>query len=269
MALKTFNSELGFGIFNENGDVAIKLLRSAGAPDGTSTGQADAPIGSILMTETGEFYKKIADADVASDWKRMSSEDATDMFITAGIDIATNGTVANGDSVEEAFGKLQANQDDLLTALGVAQGDVDMGTFTGSVISDNVSAKVALQELETFAENIAGGSEDTASGITTPVRLGAELVDNSDYCEYEIMVKDSANPENKEVVKIGALHDGSASADATVVDYNKFSKLRVGASFNVTIDVTLSGAGAAQDFAVEISSTEISGVDAVVRKVCI
>lgn len=270
MALDTFNAELGFGILEENGvSEAIRLIRTNAAPDGTSFGQSEAPLGSILLRESGEIYQKRANAGTGSDWRRVSSEDASDSFLTSALDILTNGTITAGDSVEVALGKLQANQDDLLTTVGVAQGDVDMGSFTGSVISDNVSVKTALQELETFAENISGGSNDSASGITTAQRLGAELVDTSDYCEFEVIIKETANPENKQILKIGSVHDGSASADATEVDFNKFSKLKVGSNFNYSIDVTLNGSGAAQDFAVEISSSEPSGVDATVRKVCL
>ncbi len=40
----------------------------------------------------------------------------------------------------------------LLTASGLASGAVDLGTFTGATISDNVDLLAALQELETEVE---------------------------------------------------------------------------------------------------------------------
>lgn len=59
------------------------------------------------------------------------------------------------------------------SALGVASTDSDMGTFNGSTISDNVSTKVALQELETYAEGIGGGSGE--ANTSSNVGGGAEL----------------------------------------------------------------------------------------------
>lgn len=50
----------------------------------------------------------------------------------------------------------------LREGLGVAQGDSDMGTFTGGVISDNASVKTALQELETYAESNSAAAVEAA-----------------------------------------------------------------------------------------------------------
>ena len=269
MALTTFNVELGFGILTENGQEKISLIRSAGAPDGTSNGQSEANEGSLLLTESGELYKKIANAGAASDWKRISSEDASDSFLTSALDILTNGTIADGDSVEVALGKLQANHDDLLTTVCVTQGYTDMGTYTGGVLTDNQSVKTNIQELETAIDNISGGSTEIVNGITTAQVLGLELVDNSDYCEFEVVIKESASPDNKKIFKIGAVHDGTTSADATQIKNNKFSRIRIGSNFNVSVDAVLQGSGVTQEFGIEISSTEVSGVDAIVRKVCL
>ena len=81
--------------------------------------------------------------------------------ILAGLDVATNGTVAATDSVLAAIGKLAANQSDLVTLSGVAQGSVDLGTFTGTTIADNSDIKSALQALETAVEEI-----DTSADLT-------------------------------------------------------------------------------------------------------
>ena len=72
----------------------------------------------------------------------------------------TNTTGVTGAYTKDAIDLLN-NQKGRATALGVGAQDDDMGTFTGSTISDNVDAKVALQELEVFAEGI-----NTAAGIT-------------------------------------------------------------------------------------------------------
>jgi len=52
---------------------------------------------------------------------------------------------------------------DLRTTTGTVDGDTDMGTFSGSTISDNVSAKAGMQELETEVELKIDSSEKGAA----------------------------------------------------------------------------------------------------------
>ena len=87
--------------------------------------------------------------------------------VLTGIDLTTNGTVAATDSVLVALGYHNANQLDLITLSGVAQGAVDLGTFTGTTIADNVTIKAALQALETSLEEIDVNVNDliTLSGV--------------------------------------------------------------------------------------------------------
>lgn len=55
-------------------------------------------------------------------------------------------------------GRTNDINNELVALLGAGDRNaVDMGTFTGNVISDNVDVKVALQELETAVESAAGG----------------------------------------------------------------------------------------------------------------
>jgi hypothetical protein len=56
--------------------------------------------------------------------------------------------------------------DDLITLTGVAEGSVNLGTFTGTTITDNVTIKVALQELETAVEATASTSMGGLSDVT-------------------------------------------------------------------------------------------------------
>lgn len=52
----------------------------------------------------------------------------------------------------------------LVTLTGVAVDSVNLGTFTGGVISDNVTIKAALQELETYTEGTVSKAGDTMTG---------------------------------------------------------------------------------------------------------
>jgi hypothetical protein len=60
--------------------------------------------------------------------------------------------------------------DDIITLSGVAEGAQHLGTFTGSTISDSVTIKAALQELETAVEGVGGGHD--------PITLSTDLGNN-------------------------------------------------------------------------------------------
>lgn len=70
--------------------------------------------------------------------------------------------------------------DDLVTLSGVSDGAVNLGTFTGSTISDNQTIKSALQALETAVESSGGGSTVVefaeTSGVNTNNRVSAGYV---------------------------------------------------------------------------------------------
>lgn len=53
--------------------------------------------------------------------------------------------------------------DDLITLSGVAEGSTNLGTFTGSTISDSRTVKAALQDLETSLESVSGGGASATS----------------------------------------------------------------------------------------------------------
>ena len=57
--------------------------------------------------------------------------------------------------------------DNLVTLSGVADGSTDLGSFTGSVISDNTDVKGALQELETHTESIEATVATNVNDIAT------------------------------------------------------------------------------------------------------
>jgi hypothetical protein len=79
----------------------------------------------------------------------------------------------------QTFAQMQGSLsiDDIITLTGMAEGSVNLGTFTGTTINDNITIKAALQALETAVEgpgsaNIeddiygAGWNGDTANGAS-------------------------------------------------------------------------------------------------------
>lgn len=77
--------------------------------------------------------------------------------VEARVDTAETNITANTGNIasnDVDIAELQANQNDLITLTGVAENDTDLGAFTGTTITDNVTIKQALQQLETFAESV-------------------------------------------------------------------------------------------------------------------
>lgn len=103
--------------------------------------------------------------------------------------------------------------------------------------------------------------------VSTPTNIDCIKVDDFDSAEWEVTVRPTAaaDDEKKEKFKVSYLHDGSASADATLVDYDVFSKLKTG-PFNLTVDVVLSGAGASQEVCLELTTTEAGGITYTARR---
>lgn len=105
---------------------------------------------------------------------------------------ASKGTPLTHNEVDANFTNLQTTADGAASdaaqalndkanasAIGVTSGDSDMGTFTGATISDNVTAKVALQELETAVESASGSAATKANA--TAVGVSAAAADMGTY----------------------------------------------------------------------------------------
>lgn len=157
---------------------------------------------------------------------------------------AQNGTVSSADSVNSAIEKLDGNQQDIQTSSGISQGDVDYGTFTGTILPDNATNKELHQAMESYVEGIETSGKVT--NVTTLQNVDTVLVDSYHEIEWEVVAFEQANPENKKYLKLSMLHNGTSTADATDYDLDKFSRKRIGSNFNVKFSVDLDGVGAAQ-----------------------
>ena len=67
--------------------------------------------------------------------------------------------------------------DNLVTLSGVAKDAVNLGTFTGSTITDSVVVKVALQELETEVETKIASETLTLTAFQTVVAASSDFAD--------------------------------------------------------------------------------------------
>lgn len=215
-------------IVGENSDSGIQFLFGSGAPGGDAGEQDDAPLGSVyLRTDSYKFYKKDIDTNAASDW----------------IDLGS-----------------------FFDLIGVSEDDLDLGTFTGNIISDSNDVKGALQELETYIENNVV-EDKSGSGVTTETVIDDELVDDILAVEYLVVISLNSAPAQRRALLITISHNGTVSADATATDDSVFSKLKHGAAFNYTLSSGVSGTGAAQKMELKLASTEGGGVDYNIRKI--
>lgn len=169
---------------------------------------------------------------------------------------AGSGDPGSGDSVESAIEKVDGNNDAQDTLLGTSQGDTDLGTFPGDIISDSNSVKGALTELEAAIEAIeTEASVNVPAATPTPVL--PLLVDDFNYIEYEVWCFEQSDETAKEGFKFTVLHDGTSVADATDngTDNSVSNKHNINKISGLTIDHVLTGTGAAQTIALEISAT--------------
>ena len=100
------------------------------------------------------------------------AENSTDLGTFTGSTIADSETVKGAlqdletevetKAATSVVNEIDANVDDLITLSGVAENSTDLGTFTGSVITDSSTVKAALQELETEVETISSAQGDLA-----------------------------------------------------------------------------------------------------------
>ncbi len=173
--------------------------------------------------------------------------DATDLGTFSGSIIEDNR------DIKEAFQDLEDSTGNLVTLSGEALDAVDHGTFTGATIPDNSDTHAALQALETSLESAQTTGKVT--GITTLVTIDSVLVDNFHEIEWEIVSWEEATPANKKFEKLGALHNGTAAADASASDIDVFAKKRIGSNFNSVYSVDFDGVGVAQTMRLRASSS--------------
>lgn len=194
------------------------------------------------------------------------AENSTDLGSFTGSTIADNDTVKEAlQDLETAYEETDQNVDDLISLSGVAENATDLGTFSGSIIPDSSTVKAALQSLETYTQAIEGGVAIQVSGVTTAQVVDSMLVDDVLSAEWEIVAWEDAAPSNKVFQKITALHNGTASADATTVDDVVHTKLKVGSNFNAVFTTSLNGAAGAQVMRLSAESSS-AGISMEIRR---
>jgi hypothetical protein len=171
--------------------------------------------------------------------------------------------VANADDLETAIGKLdtqaKANADNItsndgdITNLQNSVGDTSDYSSNNHVV-DTESLAVSVGKLDAALGNSIDRSSST--NITTATNVDSVLVDDFLAVKWVIVASKNTDNSDRESMEILAVHNGDV-ADATEVDWNDYGRLAVGNTISgLSANVVLSGAGASQVMALQISSTD-------------
>lgn len=142
-----------------------------------------------------------------------------------GINLATgyaaaSGDVTDADTVQSALQKIDGNVDAIEDAVGVAQGATDMGTYTGSIISDNQSAKENIQELEVDAEALQSAVGIAPEAVDMGIYTGTIISDNGtakeniQELEVDVDAMQTLSGVAPEAVDLGAFTGGVIADNA-------------------------------------------------------
>jgi len=189
---------------------------------------------------------------------------ATGIALSGGYASAA-GVVAAGNSVELAIEKLDGNQKNIYTALGIVQGDTEMGAYPGGIITDDVPQTTVNTELEAAIEKISL-QKNGVLVQNVAVNTDSYDVDEFQTATWVIVARDTANPARVKRLEIQQIHNGHGAADATISRESRDEKVNIG-NVNLQIDTVLTGVGAAQQVHLELETNEASGISYTVERI--
>lgn len=165
---------------------------------------------------------------------------------------AGSGNITNADTVNSAIQKADGNIDAVNSQIGRGQTDTHMGTYTGSIIPDDESAKQNIQSLELNIED--NHARKLKAAVTTEDTLDEVLVDDKRHVVWNVWMSLDSAPENVETLEIFAVHNGKAAADADDTDDAVGPKLKIGSAVGGVVSVDLDGTGATQKMRLRVSA---------------
>ena len=129
--------------------------------DGTGTDDQTIDVLSLAGTTLSLSLENDGQASQTVDLSSLQDGTGTDDQTAVEVPFSPTGNILSSD-VQSMGEELQTQIDGLQTTSGVSNGATNLGTFSGSTISDNTTTKAALQELETAVES-SGGSTQVAT----------------------------------------------------------------------------------------------------------
>jgi alpha-tubulin suppressor-like RCC1 family protein len=157
------------------------------------------------------------------------------------VDYVPSGDLSSTD-VQAAIDELD-DEKSSNTLLGVSSGANDLGTFTGTIISDNTTVKNALQELETDTEtnnakvtNATHTGEVTGSGALTldPTAISNKTLDVALTGTEEVLINDGGlkKTTTQAIADLGG--GGGATSSRPNAKARLLSTASSGAAFHIT-----------------------------------
>ena len=215
------------------------------------------------------------------------AKDSTNLGTFSGSTISDNQTVKAAiqalETAVEAAGSATslnaviADASDLQTLTGIADGSSDLGTFSGSTISDTTDIKTALQELETAVEAAEAGAvkvQAVASGtnavhyITFVDSNNTSATDESVYTDAGIYYNPYSNQFTANGVNTGVLSLNSVDVTATAAELNILDGVTAtAAELNILDGVTSTAAELNLLDGVTATTAELNYVDGVTSNV--
>jgi len=127
-----------------NEDLAAKVNQSQIVDDDSFASPSS---NQVPSTSSVKSYvdSQVESKDEASE---ISYDNSTSGLSATDVQAAIDEVEGRVDTNETNITELTSNQDDLITLSGVPENSSDLGTFSGSVIADNVTVKTALSQLE-------------------------------------------------------------------------------------------------------------------------
>ena len=206
--------------------------------DGTGTDDQTIDVFSLAGTTLSLSLENDGQATQTVDLSSLQDGTGTDDQTAAEVSFSSTGNIVSSD-VQSMGEELQTQIDGLQTTSGVANGATDLGTFSGSTISDNTTTKAALQELETAVES-SSGSYTVTDNTPQTLNLSRSLSMNDLSVFGETVI-------NREVNVDGAAN--TSNNNSTV--YTNSTTLKTNAYtnrfFTNTIDILTIDAGQAFD----------------------
>lgn len=137
------------------------------------------------------------------------------------------------------------------TNLENAIGELDASIGDRIYTEDNfvTDGETLTQSIDSLDQAVAANSvvRTVVTGITTTfTTVDSLLVDDYQGAKWLVVAFSEGNPDRKRAFEIWAINDGTAVADATEVDFNRYSRLRTGPIPGLDFDVIVSGTGVAQ-----------------------
>lgn len=150
-----------------------------------------------------------------------------------------------------------------LDATQVGAGLNTDGTYispTGTNYIDSATSLADADELLDAAIANAGLPQVKETGVTTQTILDAVLVDDVQAVKWLVVAEDAGG--DKQAVEVYAIHDGTATSDATTTDYTVYAKLKIGNIVGANLDVVVVGSTTSQEMRLLVESTETTTVRA-------